>query len=167
MHIKLLLCLHVTRGMQELDEAARRRLPKQLYIPLPCARARRTMLDRELGALPDRTPFLCCCPPPLSPTLLHPPALTPSSREARTQCMTCWGASNRGRKLGGYIQCTCTHCTFDQCWFNCRRKIWHRGVAIGGGARQGKQKAEGRTWPRPQAKHWHGCVQLQHCVIGV
>ena len=37
--------------MQELDEAARRRLPKQLYIPLPCAAARRLMLDRALGAV--------------------------------------------------------------------------------------------------------------------
>jgi SpoVK/Ycf46/Vps4 family AAA+-type ATPase len=36
--------------LQELDEAARRRLPKQLYIPLPCAAARRLMLDRALGA---------------------------------------------------------------------------------------------------------------------
>lgn len=35
--------------MQELDEAARRRLPKQLYIPLPCADARRAMVERQLG----------------------------------------------------------------------------------------------------------------------
>lgn len=52
-------------GRQELDEAARRRLPKQLYIPLPCAGARRTMLDRELGALPARislTPFFSLSP---------------------------------------------------------------------------------------------------------
>ena len=34
---------------QELDEAARRRLPKQLYIPLPCAEARRAMIERQLG----------------------------------------------------------------------------------------------------------------------
>lgn len=39
---------------QELDEAARRRLPKQLYIPLPCASARRLMLDRALGEAPQR-----------------------------------------------------------------------------------------------------------------
>ena len=38
--------------MQELDEAARRRMPKQLYIPLPCAAARRQMVDRLLGELP-------------------------------------------------------------------------------------------------------------------
>lgn len=36
-------------AMQELDEAARRRMPKQLYIPLPCAAARRQMVDRQLG----------------------------------------------------------------------------------------------------------------------
>ena len=35
--------------MQELDEAARRRMPKQLYIPLPCADARESMLRRQLG----------------------------------------------------------------------------------------------------------------------
>ena len=34
---------------QELDEAARRRMPKQLYIPLPCAEARRAMIERQLG----------------------------------------------------------------------------------------------------------------------
>jgi hypothetical protein len=34
---------------QELDEAARRRMPKQLYIPLPCAEARRHMILRQLG----------------------------------------------------------------------------------------------------------------------
>jgi SpoVK/Ycf46/Vps4 family AAA+-type ATPase len=35
--------------MQELDEAARRRMPKQLYIPLPCPEARRCMVIRQLG----------------------------------------------------------------------------------------------------------------------
>ena len=35
--------------MQELDEAARRRMPKQLYIPLPCNEARESMLRRQLG----------------------------------------------------------------------------------------------------------------------
>jgi hypothetical protein len=35
--------------VQELDEAARRRMPKQLYIPLPCEEARRNMLLRQLG----------------------------------------------------------------------------------------------------------------------
>jgi hypothetical protein len=34
---------------QELDEAARRRMPKQLYIPLPCGEARRQMVLRQLG----------------------------------------------------------------------------------------------------------------------
>lgn len=34
---------------QELDEAARRRMPKQLYIPLPDADARRGMVLRQLG----------------------------------------------------------------------------------------------------------------------
>lgn len=34
---------------QELDEAARRRMPKQLYIPLPCEEAREQMILRQLG----------------------------------------------------------------------------------------------------------------------
>jgi len=41
----------IRHAAQELDEAARRRLPKQLYIPLPCGAARRQMLDRGLSAL--------------------------------------------------------------------------------------------------------------------
>ena len=41
--------LDSNNGVQELDEAARRRMPKQLYIPLPCAAARRQMIDRQLG----------------------------------------------------------------------------------------------------------------------
>ena len=36
-------------SMKELDEAARRRMPKQLYIPLPCEAARESMLRRQLG----------------------------------------------------------------------------------------------------------------------
>lgn len=36
--------------VQELDEAARRRMPKQLYIPLPCSEARRAMIERQLGS---------------------------------------------------------------------------------------------------------------------
>lgn len=39
--------------LQELDEAARRRMPKQLYIPLPCEAARGQMLDRGLGAIAE------------------------------------------------------------------------------------------------------------------
>ena len=35
--------------LQELDEAARRRMPKQLYIPLPCGEARRQLILRQLG----------------------------------------------------------------------------------------------------------------------
>ena len=35
--------------VQELDEAARRRMPKQLYIPLPCEAARQQMVQRALG----------------------------------------------------------------------------------------------------------------------
>lgn len=45
-------CMNVSPALlvpQELDEAARRRLPKQLYIPLPCAEARRAMILRQLG----------------------------------------------------------------------------------------------------------------------
>ena len=30
--------------LQELDEAARRRMPKQVFVPLPCPAARRQML---------------------------------------------------------------------------------------------------------------------------
>ncbi|GAB4816920.1 hypothetical protein N2152v2_003966 [Parachlorella kessleri] len=41
----------VGRGLRakELDEAARRRMPKQLYIPLPDCEARRGMILRQLG----------------------------------------------------------------------------------------------------------------------
>ena len=37
------------RRVQELDEAARRRMPKQLYIPLHCEAARQQMVQRALG----------------------------------------------------------------------------------------------------------------------
>ena len=46
------MCMHRSRlnaQLQELDEAARRRLPKQLYIPLPCSAARAAMVQRALG----------------------------------------------------------------------------------------------------------------------
>ena len=44
------LVVGATNRPEELDEAARRRLSKQIYIPLPCAAARRQMLARQLGA---------------------------------------------------------------------------------------------------------------------
>lgn len=43
------LLIGATNRPEELDEAARRRMPKQLYIPLPCAAARRQMILRQLG----------------------------------------------------------------------------------------------------------------------
>lgn len=43
------LLIGATNRPEELDEAARRRMPKQLYIPLPCAEARRQMVLRQLG----------------------------------------------------------------------------------------------------------------------
>ncbi|KAK9788153.1 hypothetical protein WJX73_010857 [Symbiochloris irregularis] len=43
------LLVGATNRPEELDEAARRRMPKQLYIPLPCADARRALLARHLG----------------------------------------------------------------------------------------------------------------------
>lgn len=47
---------------QELDEAARRRLPKQLYIPLPCADARRAMVTRQLAKVTAAlSPAGQCC----------------------------------------------------------------------------------------------------------
>ena len=39
-----------TNRPQELDDGARRRLAKQLYIPLPCAAARRAIVTNILGA---------------------------------------------------------------------------------------------------------------------
>lgn len=45
-----LLLIGATNRPQELDDGARRRLPKQLYIPLPCAAARRDMILRTLSA---------------------------------------------------------------------------------------------------------------------
>ncbi|KAL4434129.1 hypothetical protein ABPG75_000570 [Micractinium tetrahymenae] len=43
------LLIGATNRPEELDEAARRRMPKQLYIPLPCADARRDLILRQLG----------------------------------------------------------------------------------------------------------------------
>lgn len=43
------LLVGATNRPEELDEAARRRMPKQLYIPLPCAAARSQMIERQLG----------------------------------------------------------------------------------------------------------------------
>jgi SpoVK/Ycf46/Vps4 family AAA+-type ATPase len=43
------LIIGASNRPEELDEAARRRLPKQLYIPLPCADARRWMVTRAVG----------------------------------------------------------------------------------------------------------------------
>lgn len=45
-----LLLIGATNRPQELDDGARRRMPKQLYIPLPCAAARRDMILRTLSA---------------------------------------------------------------------------------------------------------------------
>ena len=44
-----LLLIGATNRPQELDDGARRRMPKQLYIPLPCAAARRDMILRTLS----------------------------------------------------------------------------------------------------------------------
>lgn len=43
------LLVGATNRPEELDEAARRRMPKQMYIPLPCDKARREMINRILG----------------------------------------------------------------------------------------------------------------------
>ncbi len=42
------LLVGATNRPEELDEAARRRMPKQMYIPLPCQRARQEMIHRVL-----------------------------------------------------------------------------------------------------------------------
>ena len=42
------LLIGATNRPEELDEAARRRMPKQLYIPLPCETARKQMIVRAL-----------------------------------------------------------------------------------------------------------------------
>ncbi|GMH37221.1 hypothetical protein BSKO_05094 [Bryopsis sp. KO-2023] len=42
------LLVGATNRPEELDEAARRRMPKQLYIPLPCGEARKQMILRQL-----------------------------------------------------------------------------------------------------------------------
>ena len=43
------LLVGATNRPEELDEAARRRMPKQMYIPLPCEKARKEMVLRVLG----------------------------------------------------------------------------------------------------------------------
>uniref|UniRef100_A0A061QLS8 Fidgetin-like protein 1-like n=2 Tax=Tetraselmis sp. GSL018 TaxID=582737 RepID=A0A061QLS8_9CHLO len=48
-NIRRVLLVGATNRPEELDEAARRRLPKQLYIPLPCSEARQQMILRVLG----------------------------------------------------------------------------------------------------------------------
>jgi SpoVK/Ycf46/Vps4 family AAA+-type ATPase len=45
-----MLLIGATNRPQELDDGARRRLAKQLYIPLPCAAARRAMVTNILRA---------------------------------------------------------------------------------------------------------------------
>eukprot|EP00887_Chlorella_sp_A99_P000890 scaffold5.g890.t1 len=45
------LLIGATNRPEELDEAARRRMPKQLYIPLPDAAARRCILERKLATV--------------------------------------------------------------------------------------------------------------------
>lgn len=47
-HVLVHFQVGATNRPEELDEAARRRMPKQLYIPLPCAEARRTMILHQL-----------------------------------------------------------------------------------------------------------------------
>lgn len=42
------LLIGATNRPEELDEAARRRMPKQLYVPLPCETARKQMVLRTL-----------------------------------------------------------------------------------------------------------------------
>jgi SpoVK/Ycf46/Vps4 family AAA+-type ATPase len=49
-----LLMIGATNRPQELDEAARRRMQKRLYIPLPDAGARRVMLSNWLKTTPVR-----------------------------------------------------------------------------------------------------------------
>lgn len=44
------LLVGATNRPEELDEAARRRMPKQMYIPLPCQQARKEMILRVLGS---------------------------------------------------------------------------------------------------------------------
>ena len=47
------LVIGATNRPEELDEAARRRMPKQLYVPLPCDEARRAMVLRAFGGAVD------------------------------------------------------------------------------------------------------------------
>ena len=45
------LIVGATNRPEELDEAARRRMPKQLYIPLPCEEARRAMVSKGIAEI--------------------------------------------------------------------------------------------------------------------
>ena len=45
------LIVGATNRPEELDEAARRRMPKQLYIPLPCEEARRAMVAKGIAEI--------------------------------------------------------------------------------------------------------------------
>eukprot|EP00210_Caulerpa_lentillifera_P008419 g8031.t1 len=46
-----ILIVGATNRPQELDEAARRRMPKQLYIPLPCPEARRQLVLKLMSKI--------------------------------------------------------------------------------------------------------------------
>ncbi|QDZ24120.1 ATPase family AAA domain-containing protein [Chloropicon primus] len=45
------LIVGATNRPEELDEAARRRMPKQLYIPLPCEEARKAMVEKGIAEI--------------------------------------------------------------------------------------------------------------------
>ena len=51
--VKRVLVIGATNRPEELDEAARRRMPKQLYVPLPCEEARGAMVLRAFGGAVD------------------------------------------------------------------------------------------------------------------
>ena len=67
-------------ALQELDEGARRRMPKLLYIPLPCALARAQMLERRLSALFH-------CHRPFCRTLQHLRSLTAALQHCWLLCL--------------------------------------------------------------------------------
>lgn len=112
-----LLLIGATNRPQELDEAARRRMQKRLYIPLPDALARRTMMANWLRSLAVRavTSLRCHCRcPSVAQHPLHPRLRSRGRWTCARRTTAAWCISRRvtpGR--------TCTRSAGRQPWGPC------------------------------------------------
>ena len=118
------LVIGATNRPEELDEAARRRMPKQLYVPLPCAAARRAMLDR---ALPPTPPAAGGAAPP-APAAASAVAHALSARDVGVLVGKTAGYS--GSDMRALIQEACQGPVRDAL----RRPVGGTGAGAGGAA---------------------------------